>query len=273
MYSKLIYLVGIALFFNACGTERLSHDAPSPVGESARDGSNPEVSELRSTVKTLKARVDSLETRLADKQKVQKEPQVFAAKDPDKATSVAVTPQASDQAGTPIEAKAPPIARDIQPGYVSDSAVLAYRQSLILLQAQKYPESALAFSAFLENYPDHALAGSAQFFVGECFFHQQNYKRAVAEYRRVLTSYDRSPHVSDALHQLALSEAQLGNTEESFKQRQLLTRLFPQSPAASESSSAPMPVIPKPEDSAVPVSPRSGGIDEPPATVPMGGGN
>lgn len=90
----------------------------------------------------------------------------------------------------------------------------------------------MAFSEFLEKAPDHPLAGSAQFYVGESYFKQKEYKLALQEYQRVLTSYDRSPVVADTLARMITTEEILKKQPEAEKHQHLLTSLFPNSPAA-----------------------------------------
>jgi TolA-binding protein len=269
MKSQHLYYLTF-LFLVGCSTAEKN---PNKLDEPRSN--NSELNEMRALVSSLKSRVESLEVRL-DGNKDSKD-----SKDTSKisaAQAVRVAPPVSDQAGTPVEPK--PIPTDAEPGFVNDAAVLAYRQALILYTAQKYPESALGFSGFLDNYPDHALAGSAQFYVGESYFKQRDYKRAITEYRHVLTSYDRSPHVADALHQLSSAEALMGNAEESQKQKQLLSRLFPQSPAAADAAAvtASPEFKPEPQREPDPVPQiettkpqKSLGVDEPPATAPLGG--
>lgn len=149
--------------------------------------------------------------------------------------TVGVTPHPSEGAGTPV--KAPPPTYSLEAGFVNDDATGQFRKAMIVFRAQKYPEAILAFSAFLEKYPDHPLAGSAQFYVGESYMKQKEYKLAIQEFQRVLTSYDRSSHISDTLSEMALAEDQLKIPNEASRHRQLLTSLFPQSPAASQFSS------------------------------------
>jgi outer membrane protein assembly factor BamD (BamD/ComL family) len=67
---------------------------------------------------------------------------------------------------------------------------------------------------------------------------QKEYKNAAAEYERVLTSYDRSPHIADTLKELAETEDQLKLTDRAARHRQLLTSLFPQSPALGPKTAA-----------------------------------
>jgi tetratricopeptide (TPR) repeat protein len=126
---------------------------------------------------------------------------------------------------------------------------------MILFKAKKFPESMLAFSSFIERYADHPLAGSAQFYVGECYYRQKEYKLAVVEYQRVLTSYDRSGSLPETLKQMAQAEEHLAQAEDALKHRQLLLSLFPQSPAAHSVRLAHAEVDADADDGADPAAP------------------
>lgn len=146
----------------------------------------------------------------------------------------AVGMTAVDARGVPLDAASGKFAAgDLEAGFLNDNAVKAYRQALLLESAKKYAEAILAFSAFLERYADHALAGSAQFHIGECYFQQKEFQLAANEYQRVLTSYDRSPHVAEALKRLSESQTGANKTDDALKSKQLLVTLFALSPAAA----------------------------------------
>lgn len=136
---------------------------------------------------------------------------------------------ASAKSGTSVEAPNP--LGDPEEGFVNDTAVQAYRKGMILFLGQKYPESVLTFSGFLEEFPDHPLAGSAQFYIGEAYIKQKEYKLALQEFQHVITSYDRSSHIADTLAEMTLAEEILKKSTEAENHRHLVTSLFPQSPA------------------------------------------
>ena len=116
-------------------------------------------------------------------------------------------------------------------GFVQDAATSSYRKGMILFDAKKFPEAVLAFSEFLEQFPDHVLAGSAQFRIGESYYQQRELKLALAEYQRVMTSFDRSPHGADSLARIIEIADTLKMPELSEKSRQTLKALFAGSPA------------------------------------------
>ena len=185
-------------------------------------------------------KIQSLETKLSsmnDKMDSQKF-NLALLTHPNQGKATEIAELASDNAGTPIQ-EAAVIPHDPEAGFTQDAAVQTFRKALIIFQGLKFPEATLAFSDFLEKYPDHAMAGAAQFYIAEAYMMQKEYKLALQEYHKILTTYDRSSHLSDALAQMAIAEDHVKRTEEAARHRQLLTSLFPLSPAASTFDTTP----------------------------------
>ena len=126
-----------------------------------------------------------------------------------------------------------PAALDPEGDFVHDAAVQDFRKAMILFQGEKYSDAVLGFSDFVGDHPDHTLAGSAQFYVAEAYFYQREYKLAVQEFQTLLNYYKKNAHIPDALRDMALAEDTLKNPEAAARHRQLLTAIFPQSPAAA----------------------------------------
>jgi TolA-binding protein len=232
-----------------------------------------ELSDARNQITSLNARIEALETKLSSmNDKVdQTRTSVDNMMNVKRPTDSGVEAPPAHARGERIEPETTP--KDPEAGFAHDSAISSFRQAMILFEAQKFPEAILAFSSFLEAYPDHALAGSAQYYVGESYFRQKEYRLANQEFNRVLTSYDRSAHVSDTLERLAETSDLLRKPEEAARNRQLLSSLFPQSPAAkaaSEPKAEPAEETGEaPEEKAA--SPQTESDDETPPTAPVPG--
>ncbi len=206
---------------------------------------------LSSHVASLEKKIDEMKSRL----------DIFFANQP---ANVAAIAHPAEGEGT--EAEVPDDPHDPEAGFVHDDAVQAYRKAMASFNAGKYSDGILAFSSFLEKYPDHPLAGSAQYFVGESYFKQKEYKMADQNFQRVLVSYDRSIHVPDTLRDMADAEDALGNAEAAAKHRQLLTSLFSQSPASQVQPSQPSQPAPRAAAS------QPGGMRAAQASLPAAGG-
>ena len=256
-YQKKLHSVALLLITFALGA---CSSAPKSADE---DDKTPPLSEIRTQMGTLNARIAELEAKIGSlngKLETLQTPVATSAPDQMVRTAAApVIPHPADRAGTAIAVA--PAPSDPDAGFVSDSAVQSYRKALVLLQSRQHSEAVLAFSTFLEQNPDHVLAGSAQYYVGEAYFLQKEYKLALQEFRRVLTSYDRSAHIPQALQKMALAEEALNLKNDARAHRQLLSSLYPQSPAAAERADAQSEA--PAETSSMPI------LDGPPPTAPL----
>ncbi len=157
-------------------------------------------------------------------------------------TPAAPHPAADSDIGVPAEPK--PVRKgDPEAGFVRDQAIQNYRAALYLYKAEKFPESILAFASFVDRYPDHPLAGNAQFQIGESYYKQREYRLAAQEFDKVLTSYDRSSSIPQTLKRLADCKDQLKQKEEADRYRTTLNTLFPNSPSNPHERGALMPVV------------------------------
>lgn len=208
--------------------------------------------ELARQIDALTRKVEALESKLA------------TAEPAKSVTSVAVTPKTVEHIGSALTTA--PSRSDPEAGFINDAAVKDFRAAKVLFDAKKHTEAVLAFSNFLEKYPDHALAGSAQFYIGVSYSNQNEPKLALHELERVLTSYDRSVPVAETLRRMAELEDSLKLTADAQKHRQLLNSLFAQSPAAAttaantQSKPAANPSLdePPPPTAPIPQTPTEG---------------
>lgn len=172
-----------------------------------------------------------------------------------KIETVSVPMHPGDRIGTSVSVKDVP--GDPELGFTNDSTIQEFRSAIILHKAGKYPEAVLAFSTFVENYPDHPLAGTAQFYVGNSYYKQKEYGLAVREYQRVLTTYDRSTHIAQTLREISDAEDALRKSDDAARHRQLLMSLFPHSPFATKPAVSKAAPAPAPASSAQPAGPEN----------------
>lgn len=197
------------------------------------------MSRLQESVSEMVSRLEDLETKLkavslkldATRTLLDNVSGVSLMKSPKKALTKGHSAEHGGQRIVNPQAK-----NDPEFGFANDDASDSYRRAAVLFKADQFPEAILAFSKFVEEFPDHPLAGSAQFFIGESYFRQNEYKLSIQEFQRVLTSYDRSAYLTDTLKRMAEAEEKVNRSQEASKHRQLLSSLFPHSPAAATSS-------------------------------------
>jgi tol-pal system protein YbgF len=217
-----------------------------PGGESDRQVAalSRQVDSLSETLTTLTGRVDELATRLDTLTR-----QLRTSQAP--APSGSAAPRSSSAAPSGTAAPAAPGA--VAPGPV---AAVPQRPSATSLQPQdiyqaayidfskgSYSLAIAGFREFLRRYPDHELAGSAQYWIGEAYLSlargfsdsaqsdkaTESLEQAVQEFKKVLANYPRADKVPTALYKEALALIDLKQPAQAQARLQYLVDNFPRS--------------------------------------------
>lgn len=88
-----------------------------------------------------------------------------------------------------------------------------YDFAIDLMKRGQYDKARGAFEEFLQLHPKHALAGNAQYWLGETFYAQNDYKRAGDAFLTGYTTYASSNKAPDSLLKLGMSLAALDNKD------------------------------------------------------------
>jgi tol-pal system protein YbgF len=96
-----------------------------------------------------------------------------------------------------------------------------------------YDLALLGFRQYLDSFPDTDLADNASYWIGECFYRQQKYAQAIAEYDKVLSRWPRSDKTASAQLKRGYAQIELGRKDEGIKQLQAVVRDFPTSDEAN----------------------------------------
>lgn len=86
-----------------------------------------------------------------------------------------------------------------------DTPEALYEKHYETLLRRQFGEAEAGFRQFLEKYPDHSLAGSAQYQLGETFYAQANYQEAARNFLQGYKNYPKSRRAPDSLLKLGLS--------------------------------------------------------------------
>jgi tol-pal system protein YbgF len=92
-----------------------------------------------------------------------------------------------------------------------DDLFLRAEKSLLQLQ---YADAENGFKEFLTKYPDHNLAGSAEFKLGETYYAQQDYTSAAKAYLTGYKQFPKGRRAPDSLLKLGLSLGRLGQKDQ-----------------------------------------------------------
>jgi tol-pal system protein YbgF len=89
-----------------------------------------------------------------------------------------------------------------------------YRHAFGLLRQMNYAEAELALAAFLDQHPDHRLAGNAKYWLGETYYVRGDYRQAAVAFAEGFKDYPDSNKAADNLLKLGISLGELGRAED-----------------------------------------------------------
>jgi len=92
-----------------------------------------------------------------------------------------------------------------------------------------YEDARHLFQAFLEKYPKSDKADSARFWIGEIYYRDKWYEKAILEYQRVIEDHPKGNKVSSALLKQGFAFSNLGDTDNAKLILKELVRKFPES--------------------------------------------
>jgi tol-pal system protein YbgF len=110
----------------------------------------------------------------------------------------------------------------------------SYETAYNLFKTGNYTGSIAAFQNFLKTYPSSNLAPSAQYWIGNAYFAQRDFKNAIASQQKLLDAYPDSSKVPDAMLNIASAQQELGNTAAARKTLNELIAKYPVSDAAEK---------------------------------------
>jgi tol-pal system protein YbgF len=92
-----------------------------------------------------------------------------------------------------------------------------YQHAFDLLRRNNYGEAEQALRTFVDQYPDHPLAGNASYWLGETFYVRQDYSNAALTFAEGFQKYPESGKAPDSLLKLGMALAALGETGDACK--------------------------------------------------------
>jgi len=102
-----------------------------------------------------------------------------------------------------------------------------YAAAYELFKEAKYDKSREAFENFLKQYPNTEFSDNAQFWVGECYYFEKKYEKAIVEYEKVTKNFPEGNKVPYALLKQGLSFLKLGDKASGKLLLQQVTKDYP----------------------------------------------
>lgn len=102
-----------------------------------------------------------------------------------------------------------------------------YAAAYDLFKQGKYDKAREGFENFLKLYPNTEFSDNAQFWIGECYYFDKNYEKAIVEYDKVSKNFPEGNKVPYALLKQGLSFLKLGDKASAKLLLQQVVKDFP----------------------------------------------
>jgi tol-pal system protein YbgF len=107
-----------------------------------------------------------------------------------------------------------------------------YSEAYRIFKDGKYDSARRKFQEFLKSFPNAEYSDNAQFWIGECYYFERNYEKAILEYEKVVQNYPKGNKVPNALLKQALSFLKLDDKSSSMLLLQRVIKEYPNTNAA-----------------------------------------
>jgi tol-pal system protein YbgF len=142
-----------------------------------------------------------------------------------------LTPQAVPSESVPPSVVPPPQPAPPAPAASrSGNPEQEYSAALATFRSREHGQAVLDFIDFIAKYPKHSLAGNAQYWIGEAYWAQRDYRQALVEFEKV-SEYGPGK-APDALVKIGLCHARLRDASRAEQAWQRVIREYPKSEAA-----------------------------------------
>lgn len=107
-----------------------------------------------------------------------------------------------------------------------------YDAALALFKAGDYKNASSAFFNFLRIYPQSGFAAAAHYWLGNTYYAQRDYRNAITSQQTVVKNYPDNPKAPDALLNIASSYTELKDKVSAKRALEALLVKYPDAPAA-----------------------------------------
>jgi tol-pal system protein YbgF len=112
-----------------------------------------------------------------------------------------------------------------------------YAAALASLQADEHERAVAEFTELTKKFPEHPLASSAQYWIGEAYYRQQEFSQALGEFQKVINGYPKSPQIPEALLKIGLCYRSLRDQPRAREVWEQVTKQYPGTNAANQARS------------------------------------
>ena len=109
-----------------------------------------------------------------------------------------------------------------------------YKKARNLLIEENYITAADLFTDFIKKFPENTLAGNAAYWLGECYYSMNRYKKAIIIFKDLVAKYPKSGKVPGALLKTGYAYLSLDDSNRAHHFLKQVLRKHPFSPAAEK---------------------------------------
>ena len=109
---------------------------------------------------------------------------------------------------------------------------VAYEAARSEFEAERYAVARTQFTDFLKTYPKSKLASNAGFWIGETYYREKNYDKAIESYRQNIEAYPEGNKVAASILKLGMSYQQTGELKKAKLMFETLINVYPKAPEA-----------------------------------------
>ena len=109
-----------------------------------------------------------------------------------------------------------------------------YKKARNLLIEENYITAADLFTDFIKKFPENTLAGNAAYWLGECYYSMNRYKKAITIFKDLVAKYPKSGKVPGALLKTGYAYLSLDDSNRAHHYLKQVLRKYPFSPAAEK---------------------------------------
>jgi tol-pal system protein YbgF len=112
------------------------------------------------------------------------------------------------------------------------AAETAYQAALTTFRSHEHGQAVLEFLDFLAKHPNHPLAANAQYWIGEAYYIQRDYRQALMEFQKVFEHGGANGKAADALLKMGLCYQRLREPVRAEQTWEQVLKEYPDSDAA-----------------------------------------
>jgi tol-pal system protein YbgF len=135
----------------------------------------------------------------------------------------------------PVPAAPPPPAHPAPPSSAPEStAEQMFASAMASFQAEEHGQAVLEWSELMRRFAEHPLAATAQYWIGEAYYRQRDFRQAMIEFRKVIDGYAKSPQIPEALLKIGLCYRALKDMPHARDTWEQLAKEYPGTNAAAQ---------------------------------------